>query len=72
MLKAVLNPEYSHLIPEALRESKQQRRPIASYGGARTTEPLRPQSDVADILAVNIGVKLLDIVPGRVSTEVCE
>lgn len=65
----MLNPEYDYLIPEALKESK--KRPITTQRGPQAVDPTRPYLDVADILAVNIGVELLDIVPGRVSTEVC-
>ena len=31
----------------------------------------RPYATVADILAVNLGVEILKIVPGRVSTQPC-
>ena len=30
----------------------------------------RPYARIADVLSVNVGLELLDIVPGRVSTEV--
>ncbi|KAK9909136.1 hypothetical protein WJX75_007727 [Coccomyxa subellipsoidea] len=57
VLKAVQNPQYEHLLGEALAMDDH------SYPAAR------PQSNVADILAVNIGAELLKIVPGKVSTE---
>ena len=30
----------------------------------------RPYAEIADVLSVNVGLELLEIVPGRVSTEV--
>ncbi|CAL8460656.1 g186 [Coccomyxa elongata] len=57
VLKAVQNPKYQHLLGEALAMDDH------SYPA------VRPQSNVADILAVNIGADLLKIIPGRVSTE---
>jgi len=67
-IQAVLNPEYAYLIPEAVKESKK-RGVMASTRGS-VIDPSRPHSNIADILAVNIGAELLDVVPGRVSTEV--
>ena len=32
--------------------------------------PRRPYARIADVLSVNVGLELLKIVPGRVSTEV--
>jgi len=68
VLKAVLNPEYAYLIPEAVKESK--KRGVRASTCGSVIDPSRPHSNIADILAVNIGAEFLDVVPGRVSTEV--
>lgn len=59
--KAVQLPEYQHLLKDALEQD-------AKMDYQR--DPQRPYAGVADILAVNIGLDLLQVVPGRVSTEV--
>lgn len=56
--KTVQVEQYKHFLKDALEEDKSPR------------SPERPFSGVADVLSVNIGVELLKIVPGRVSTEV--
>lgn len=61
VLKAVQNPEYAHLLKEALAQRLK---------GAVGSNPSRPFAEVADVLAVNIGAEMLQVVPGRVSTEV--
>lgn len=62
VLKAVQNPEYEHLLQEALTQIR--------TNGVAPADPNRPYSDVADVLSVIIGAGMLKIVPGRVSTEV--
>lgn len=61
VLKAVQVPEYARLLQEALDEAK---------GFKGIQDPQRPQASVADQLCVNLGAEMLQIVPGRVSTEV--
>jgi len=60
VLKAVQNPDYAHLLGEALEACKNE----------KNKDPNRPYAGVADVLAVNLGAEMLKIVPGRVSTEV--
>jgi len=53
-------PQYKHLVDEAI-----------AYGKAHGGSELKKQLDLAlDKLAVNFGVEILKLVPGRVSTEV--
>jgi transaldolase len=59
LLKAADIPAYSPLIDEAIDWAK-------SRGNARDQQLV----DASDYLAVAVGRKILDIVPGRVSTEV--
>ncbi|KAK9827641.1 hypothetical protein WJX81_002241 [Elliptochloris bilobata] len=61
VLKAVKNEEYKHYIDEAVAMERSLNLP--------TMDPSRPYANIADILAVNIGALMLDVVPGRVSTE---
>jgi len=56
---AAQDPKYSLLVEEAIRYAK-------SISDDKTTQ----LSKALDKLAVNFGLKILDIVPGRVSTEV--
>lgn len=59
IFKAAQNPKYSHLIDDAVEYAKKQKGDIhkkASYGLKKA--------------AVNFGLEILKIVPGRVSTEV--
>ncbi|WP_299793970.1 transaldolase [uncultured Shewanella sp.] len=59
ILKAAQIPEYAHLIENAIEWAKSQ------------SDSLEQQiEDAGDKLAVNIGVEILKIVPGRISTEV--
>ncbi len=59
ILKAAQIPEYQHLIDNAIEWAKSQ------------SDILTQQiEDASDKLAVNIGVEILKIVPGRISTEV--
>lgn len=58
VLKAVQNPEYAHLLQDALKARK------------TAANANRPFAEVADLLTVNLGAQMLQIVPGRVSTEV--
>jgi transaldolase len=58
LLKAVQNPKYADYLPQA----------IAAENGP-ITDSSRPYQAITDRLAVNVGVQLLGIVPGRVSTE---
>lgn len=59
ILKAAQISEYEHLIDDAINWAQQQSSDIAQQ-----------IEDAGDKLAVNIGVEILKIVPGRVSTEV--
>jgi transaldolase len=59
LLKAVSQPEYAHFIDEAVAWASGQ------SGGAS-----RIIADAGDMLAVMIGREVLQIVPGRISTEV--
>ncbi len=59
ILKAAQIPEYQPLIEEAIGWAKTQ-----------SNDKSRQVSDAVDKLAVNIGLEILKIVPGRISTEV--
>ncbi|MCE9677996.1 transaldolase [Shewanella sp. AS1] len=59
ILKAAQIPEYQHLIDNAIEWAKGQSDDLAQQ-----------VEDAGDKLAVNIGVEILKIVPGRISTEV--
>ncbi|MGZ9897572.1 transaldolase [Shewanella gaetbuli] len=59
ILKASQIPEYSSLIDNAISWAKQQ-----------SNDQAQQIEDASDKLAVNIGVEILKIVPGRISTEV--
>ncbi|VEJ09319.1 transaldolase [Actinobacillus delphinicola] len=59
ILSASALPQYAPLIDEAIAYAKQQ-----------SNDPAQQLVDAEDKLAVNIGLEILKIVPGRVSTEV--
>ena len=59
LLKAASLPEYAPLIDDSIAWAKQQ-----------GTDPAQQVSDAMDKLAVTVGVEVLKIVPGRISTEV--
>ena len=59
ILKASQIPEYAPLIDDAI-----------SWAKSQSQDPLQQLEDAADKLAVNIGVEILKLVPGRISTEV--
>ncbi|BAJ00957.1 transaldolase [Shewanella violacea] len=59
ILKAAQIPDYGHLIDNAITWAKSQ-----------SDEIEQQLEDAGDKLAVNIGVEILKIVPGRISTEV--
>ncbi|ADN74985.1 transaldolase [Ferrimonas balearica DSM 9799] len=59
ILKAAQIPEYEPLIADAI-----------AYAKAQSDDPAQQLDDAADKLAVNIGLEILKIVPGRISTEV--
>lgn len=59
ILKAAQIPEYSALIDNAIAWAKQQSNDVAQQ-----------VEDAGDKLAVNIGLEILKLVPGRISTEV--
>ncbi|TCN85857.1 transaldolase [Shewanella fodinae] len=59
ILKAAQIPEYAGLIDNAIAWAK-----------AQSQDPATRLEDAADKLAVNIGVEILKLVPGRISTEV--
>ncbi|MGL6010871.1 MAG: transaldolase family protein, partial [Shewanella oncorhynchi] len=59
ILKAAQIPEYESLIDNAIDWAKSQ-----------STDLVQQLDDASDKLAVNIGVEILKLVPGRISTEV--
>ena len=59
ILSASALPQYSPLIDEAI-----------SYAKAQSNDKSQQLIDAEDKLAVNIGLEILKIVPGRISTEV--
>lgn len=59
ILKAAQIPDYAHLIENAIEWAKTQ-----------SDQVEQQVEDAGDKLAVNIGVEILKIVPGRISTEV--
>ncbi len=59
ILSASALPQYAPLIDEAI-----------AYAKAQSNDPAQQLIDAEDKLAVNIGLEILKIVPGRVSTEV--
>lgn len=59
ILKASQIPEYAALIDEAVTWAK-----------AQSSDAAQQLEDAGDKLAVNIGLEILKIVPGRISTEV--
>ena len=58
ILQAAKKPEYRHLIEKSLRDAK------------KTGTVVEKQNSLIDHLFINFGLELLQIVPGRVSTEV--
>ncbi len=59
LLKAAQKPEYERLLQDAI-----------DYAMARSEQMETRAIDVMDKLAVNFGVEILKIIPGRISTEV--
>ncbi|MCE9685292.1 transaldolase [Shewanella sp. AS16] len=59
ILKAAQIPEYSALIDDAI-----------AWAQSQSQELAQQLEDAGDKLAVNIGVEILKLVPGRISTEV--
>ena len=59
ILSASALPQYAPLIDEAI-----------AYGKAQSADKAQHLIDAEDKLAVNIGLEILKIVPGRISTEV--
>lgn len=59
ILSASALPQYASLIDEAV-----------AYAKGKSTDKTRQLIDAEDKLAVNIGLEILKIVPGRISTEV--
>lgn len=59
ILKASQIPEYDNLIADAV-----------AYAKAQSDDAATQLEDAADKLAVNIGLEILKLVPGRISTEV--
>jgi len=59
VLKAIDNPEYRDVVEEAL-----------TWGRKRSGDAVRVAAATADRLAVSVGVELLRLLPGFVSTEV--
>jgi len=59
LLKAVSMPEYAHFMDEAM-----------AWAGKRGSDKAQMIADAGDKLAVMIGCEVLQIVPGRISTEV--
>ncbi len=59
LLKAVNQPEYAHFLDEAV-----------AWAAGQSSDSSRIIEDAADMLAVMVGREVLEIVPGRISTEV--
>ena len=59
ILSASALPQYAPLIDEAV-----------AYANAKSSDKAQQLIDAEDKLAVNIGLEILKIVPGRISTEV--
>ncbi len=59
LLKAAQQPQYEHLLQDAI-----------DYAMARSEKMESRAIDMMDKLAVNFGTEILNIIPGRVSTEV--
>ncbi|MFA6971755.1 MAG: transaldolase [Gallionella sp.] len=59
LLKAATLPEYAPLITDAV-----------SWAKSQGNNPEQQAHDAMDKLAVNVGLEVLNIVPGRISTEV--
>lgn len=59
ILSAAALPQYAPLIEDAV-----------AYGKAQSESPEQQLVDAQDKLAVNIGLEILKLVPGRISTEV--
>ncbi len=59
ILKAAQIPEYRPLLEDAVAWAK-----------AQSDNPAQQLTDASDKLAVNIGCEILNIIPGRISTEV--
>ena len=59
LFKAAQMEQYSHLVDDAI-----------NYGKASDTQGQQLLDTILDRLAVNFGKEILDIVPGRISTEV--
>ncbi|GAA0855709.1 transaldolase [Aliiglaciecola litoralis] len=59
LLKASELPQYKSLIDSSVAWAKQQ-----------SSDPVQQIEDAGDMLAVSIGKEIVDIVPGRISTEV--
>src|ERR1700728_2760258 len=59
ILAASKNPQYEHLIKDAV-----------DYSKAHAKDPKKQGSLLMDKLFVNFGIEILKLVPGRVSTEV--
>lgn len=59
ILKAADIPEYAPLIDDAI-----------AYAKAMSQDTEQQVADAGDRLAVNIGKEILNVIPGRISTEV--
>ncbi|TCI04969.1 transaldolase [Corallincola luteus] len=59
LLKAVQSPDYQPYIDDAIAWAK-----------AQSTDPTQQLIDASDKLSVNVGLEILKLVPGRISTEV--
>ena len=59
LFKAAQKPQYEHLLQDAI-----------DYAMARSADEETRAIDIMDKLAVNFGVEILKIIPGRISTEV--
>jgi transaldolase len=59
LLKAAQQPQYVHLLKDAI-----------DYAMSRSEQMESRAIDMMDKLAVNFGVEILSIIPGRISTEV--
>ena len=69
ILSASALPQYAPLIDEAIARGSNLH-DLADYAQAQSADKAQQLIDAEDKLAVNIGLEILKIVPGRISTEV--
>ena len=70
ILSAAALPQYAALIDEAIPQYAALIDEAIAYGKQQSQDKAQQLVDAEDKLAVNIGLEILKLVPGRVSTEV--